>query len=162
MSDYRRIIAVVDLSARGLSAARHAWNQSLSNGAQFALGHVVDWDHGNGYSTITPSQIEDRLGIVVKRKLMEMADLIGAAGTQAKVSFKTPQLGLAEIIAGWQPDLLVLDRRLDFGLSAQKNAASLGWLCDVQIVDHPAGDFLPARFFQSLAHSFINRNAATP
>jgi hypothetical protein len=152
MNAPRRILAVVDLSARGIATAREAWKLAFSKGAQFAIGHVVDWDTGaGGFSMLTPPEIEDRLSHVVQRRLQEISDLIGAAKTQTRISFKLPRLGLSELLEGWQPDLLFVDAKLDFGLAEATTAAELGWPCAVRVVDHPADGFLPAKFFQSLA-----------
>lgn len=162
MTSYRRILSVADLSAHGLATARQAWALALKHGAQLCLGHVVDWDHGNGdFSMLTPPEIESRLEIVVKRKLMEMSALIGAVNAQSCVSFKPGQQGLAEILQGWQPDLLILETRNSFGLAGSTSAAHLGWDCEIQTIDIPVPSFHLAGLFQVLAQPLMNRKAAT-
>ena len=134
----------------------------MKGGARFGIGHVVDWDHGNGFSTLAPSQIEDRLERVVKRKLAEMTDMIGAVQSTHLVSFKTPRLGLSELLRGWQPDLIILDCRQAFGLGQDMSPKALGWTCEIQIVDLPGSGFQPGLLFQTLAQSLQNRLTAMP
>ncbi|MBI5121437.1 MAG: universal stress protein [Rhodospirillales bacterium] len=160
MKTYRRILSVADLSTHGLATARQAGALALKHGAQLGLGHVVDWDHGsNEFSVLTPQEIEMRLEIVVKRKLFEMASLIGAAKAHACVSFLPGRQGLAEILQGWQPDLLVLDARNSFGLVDSACTVSLGWPCDVMSLDIPVPSFHLSGLFQVLAQPLLNHKS---
>lgn len=160
MKTYRRILSVADLSTHGLATARQAGALALKHGAQLGLGHVVDWDHGsNEFSVLTPQDIEMRLEIVVKRKLVEMAALIGAANAQTCISFRPGQHGLAEMLQGWQPDLLILDARNSFGLVDSPCSASLGWHCDILSIDIPVPSFHLAGLFQVLAEPLLNQKS---
>jgi hypothetical protein len=111
-SGYSRVMAVVDLGPRGAEVARRAWSLARQHGARLCLGHVADWgaDLGaDGFSPLTPPEVEARLEVVVSRKLAALAAEIGAADVATVVAFPGVDRGLAELLRGWQPDLVVAE-----------------------------------------------------
>ncbi len=140
MRTHRRILAMVDIDSRGRETARHAWAMAQAREARFALGHVVDWGLDLGaddYSPQTPRQIEERLGIVVRRMLSAIATQIGARDASLLVTFPGIDRGVAELARGWQPDLVVAAAGNDHGLSGRPRLAVRGWTCDAVVIDLP-------------------------
>lgn len=134
----RRILAVVALDAGGAAVARRAWAEACRHGARFALAHVADWGAGldDGYSPLTPAEVESRLAVVVSRKLDAMAAEIGAAGrTATLVGFARPNAGLDEIARGWQPDLIVASTKDELVVDGHVHLPE--WSCDGLAVEPP-------------------------
>lgn len=146
MKAYRRVLAVVDVNHRGREAARHAWTIAQAQGARFGLGHVADWGRDldcDDYSPLAPSQVEERLEVVVRRMLSRMAAQIGVPDASVAVSFSGAGRGIGELVRGWQPDLVVVAADDAHGLAGQSRLEVPGWSCDAVALDLPAFGLLP-------------------
>ncbi len=162
MQSYRRIMALVDLSACGRETARIAWAQALKYGARYCLGHIIDWDIGTGgFSPLTPPEIEDRLKNIVRRKLLTMAEQAGALAASVAIGFKNRRHDPEELIEGWQPDLLVVNSSNAFGMAQGKRFDSPLWSCDVQVIEAPLFGIQPKAVLQSLIRPFIPGSPVT-
>ncbi|MGE5502877.1 MAG: universal stress protein [Actinomycetota bacterium] len=144
---FSRVMAVVDLGARGREVARQAWNLARQHGARLCLGHVADWGAelgADGFSPLTPPEVEQRLHEVVRRKLAAMAGELGAAdqAVSTVVAFPGIDRGIAELLRGWQPDLVVADSRAGIDIDDGRIEVP-GWSCTavtVQVMrSWPAG-----------------------
>lgn len=137
MPSYRRVLAVVDLGRSSREVARKAHEVAVENGARFAIGHVADWGLDLGaddFCPFTPQQIEERLETVVNRQLHSLASQVGAADAATLVSVAMPTRGIGELARRWQPDLVVVDAKSQFGGLEDNSLSVPGWTCDAQVV----------------------------
>ncbi|MFN3076490.1 MAG: universal stress protein [Alphaproteobacteria bacterium] len=145
MKHYRRVLFLVDVTPRRQELARRVLVLAREHGARFGLGHVIDWGSGldcDDYSPLTPRQLEDQLEGIVRRKLCSVAERIGAPEASVAVSFAGCGRGIADLVRGYQPDLVVVATADNSGLAGQTSLEVPGWNCDVLAMDLPGSDRL--------------------
>lgn len=140
---YHRILAVVALDGSDAELVGHAAALAKSLDAEFALGHVADWEAGLGYDGIlTPVEVEKKLADVVRGKLKGLAATTGIAGVETLIAFPGWDRGVADLARTWKPDLIVVPSSEDHNLIDGGRLRIPGWECDSTIFRVP----LLARF----------------
>lgn len=135
----RRVLAIVELGRHGREVARQAREIALGGQARLAIGHIADWEPGvEDFCPCTPRQVEARLAVVIERRLRSLATQIGSADATTLVSFS----GLGEMARSWQPDLVVVGRGAEHGLTDRLSVP--GWTCEAVVVGVAAAGLLPA------------------
>lgn len=136
MSEYRRILAVVDFDDAGARAARRAFNLARSMDAELALLHLVEPDPNPDGGYPPPSRVELAHGYesAALRRLAFMSGSIGADGGTLLARYGAPAQNFAAVVGDWHPDLVVaasdpgfLDGRHDLLLIGRQNGRR-GWL----------------------------------
>jgi universal stress protein A len=150
MHAYHRILAAVDLSSRGEQVARRALHVSRLCGARLLVAHVVD--HHTGFESdhvpfLTPQEIRAELAKVAGRRLEEMMERIGATEAQTRVETGPSGKAVAELAAGWQPDLVIVGSHAPHDL---QGARRLNHPFDVLVVQMESRN-LAGRLLHSLA-----------
>lgn len=162
MRSHRRVLAIVDMGRSGREVARHAWDIAARQGARFAIGHVADWGTDLGcddFSLLTPHEVEQRLEVVIERRLRAVANQIGAPEAATLVSFPAASRGIGELAGRWQPDLVVVGSGADHGLAGLDTLNTPEWSCAALVIDVPASGFLP-RAARRIADTLAPRRPA--
>ncbi len=140
---YHRILAVVALDGSDSDLVRNAAQLAKSIDAEFALGHVADWEAGLGYDgRLTPAEIEKKLVEVVRDKLKTLAAQAGMPDAETLIAFPGWDRGVADLARTWHPDLIVVPSSQDHDLVDGGRLRIPSWECDTAIVRVP----LLARF----------------
>jgi universal stress protein A len=123
MSEYRRILVVVDLTEDSLIIGRRAQALAAIFGAEIELLHVVEFVPVEPMGeTLMPSvQIEDELIDRARQRLATLASDLGIAATGAHVEAGNVKSEIVRIAREHSVDLIVLGSRERHGLSILVN-----------------------------------------
>jgi nucleotide-binding universal stress UspA family protein len=127
MHDYRRILALIDLSKEGAAVARRALHLARLGGAELVFLHLVEHDPvlDGGYPP--PGRDVERSAYeqAALRRLKFLADGLDAKEAVLQARFGQAAQGFADCIADWQPDLVVVAQDPGY-LSGRHDLLTLG------------------------------------
>lgn len=116
MSNYRRILTLVEPGSQAEAVARRGFQLARLHGAAFALAAVADYIPGeeceDSLPVVTPGEMRAAIAKDVGAGLQSLAERIGAAGTEVVVATGPRRTAAADLLGSWQPDLVVLDSRM--------------------------------------------------
>jgi len=123
MTDYRRILLVVDLTEDSLHIGRRAHALATALGAQVDLLHVVEYIpvEPMGETLMPAVQIEDELLDRAKQRLTALAEQIGVPAVSCRVEAGNVKSEIVRIARELHADLIVLGSRERHGLSILVN-----------------------------------------
>jgi Universal stress protein family len=153
MSNYRRILALVEPGKHAEAVARRAYQLARLHGAAFAIAAVADYTPGEECEdcipVITPAAMRSAIEQDVGGKLQVLADRIGAAGAEVISATGSYRNVAADLFGSWKPDLLVLDSRVQRSLDKIETRGPF----DVLAI-HPERPSFGGRLVQAIASAF--------
>jgi universal stress protein A len=123
MTDYRRVLLVVDLSEDSILIGRRAQVLATALGAQIDLLHVVEYVpvEPMGETLMPAVQIEDELLARAKQRLTALGAQLGVAAASCRVEAGNVKSEIIRIAREIKSDLIVLGSRERHGLSILVN-----------------------------------------
>ena len=124
MTDYRRVLLVVDLDAKtAFSSAGGRSAFAAAVGAQIDLLHVVEYVpvEPMGETLMPAVQIEDELLDRAKQRLAALGAQLGVAANACRVEAGNVKAEIVRIARELHTDLIVLGSRERHGLSILKS-----------------------------------------
>ena len=123
MTDYRRILLVVDLTDDSLVIGRRARALATAFGAQIDVLHVVEYIpvEPMGETLMPAVEIEDELLDRAKQRLLALAEQLGVPATSCRVEAGNVKSEIVRIARELHADLIVLGSRERHGLSILVN-----------------------------------------
>ena len=123
MTDYRRVLLVVDLSEDSILIGRRAQALATAVGAQIDLLHVVEYVpvEPMGETLMPAIQIEDELLDRAKQRLTALGTQLGVAASSCRVEAGNVKAEIVRIARELKTDLIVLGSRERHGLSILVN-----------------------------------------
>jgi len=126
MSQFRRILCVIDPDARGEQVLRLAWTHAQRTGAELLTAHVVDYHTGFESSHVpflSPTQVNDELAGAAFRRIQAMLYTIMPGG-KLRVDVGPLRETVIEMAYEFRPDLVIVGAHSPFGLrTTQANTA---------------------------------------
>jgi universal stress protein A len=123
MTEYRRVLLVVDLSEDSLLIGRRAQAVAAAMGAEIDLLHVVEYVpvEPMGETLMPAVQIEDELLDRAKQRLITLGAQIGVPAAACRVEAGNVKSEIVRIARELHADLIVLGSRERHGLSILVN-----------------------------------------
>jgi universal stress protein A len=123
MTEYRRVLLVVDLTEDSLLIGRRARAVATAVGAQIDLLHVVEYVpvEPMGETLMPAVQIEDELLDRARQRLTALGSQLGVAATSCRVEAGNVKAEIVRIARELQSDLIVLGSRERHGISILVN-----------------------------------------
>jgi universal stress protein A len=123
MTEYRRVLLVVDLTEDSLPIGRRAQAVATAMGAEIDLLHVVEYVpvEPMGETLMPAVQIEDELLDRAKQRLVALGTQIGVPATSCRVEAGNVKSEIVRIARELHTDLIVLGSRERHGLSILVN-----------------------------------------
>jgi universal stress protein A len=123
MTEYRRILLVVDLSDQSLLIGRRAQALATTLGAQIDLLHVVEYVpvEPMGETLMPTVQIEDELLDRARQRLAALGTQLGVPAVACRVEAGNVKAEIVRIARELKTDLIVLGSRERHGLSILVN-----------------------------------------
>ena len=123
MTEYRRVLLVVDLSEDSLLIGRRAQAVATALGATIDLLHVVEYVpvEPMGETLMPAVQIEDELLDRAKQRLTALGTQLGVPATSCRVEAGNVKAEIVRIARELKADLIVLGSRERHGLSILVN-----------------------------------------
>jgi universal stress protein A len=123
MTEYRRILLVVDLTEDSLLIGRRAQALATAMGAEIDLLHVVEYVpvEPMGETLMPAVQIEDELLDRAKQRLIALGTQIGVPAASCRVEAGNVKAEIVRIARELHTDLIVLGSRERHGLSILVN-----------------------------------------
>ena len=123
MTEYRRVLLVVDLTEDSLLIGRRAQAMATAFGAVIDLLHVVEYVpvEPMGETLMPAVQIEDELLDRAKQRLMSLGTQIGVPAASCRVEAGNVKAEIVRIARELHTDLIVLGSRERHGLSILVN-----------------------------------------
>jgi universal stress protein A len=123
MTEYRRVLLVVDLTEDSILIGRRAQALATALGAQIDLLHVVEYVPVEPMGeTLMPSvQIEDELLDRAKQRLTALGTQLGVTASSCRVETGNVKAEIVRIARELNSDLIVLGSRERHGLSILVN-----------------------------------------
>ena len=123
MTDYRRILLVVDLTDDSILIGRRAQVLATALGAQIDLLHVVEYVpvEPMGETLMPAVQIEDELLDRAKQRVTALGAQLGVPATSCRVEAGNVKSEIVRIARELHSDLIVLGSRERHGLSILVN-----------------------------------------
>lgn len=123
MTDYRRVLLVVDLSEDSILIGRRAQALAAALGAQIDLLHVVEYVpvEPMGETLMPAVQIEEDLLDRAKQRLTALGAQLGVADSSCRVEAGNVKSEIVRIARELKTDLIVLGSRERHGLSILVN-----------------------------------------
>jgi len=123
MTDYRRVLLVVDLSEDSLLIGRRAQTLATALGAQIDLLHVIEYVpvEPMGETLMPAMQIEDELLDRARQRLITLGAQLGVTADACRVEAGNVKSEIVRIARELKTDLIVLGSRERHGLSILVN-----------------------------------------
>jgi universal stress protein A len=123
MTEYRRVLLVVDLSDDSLLIGRRAQAVATALGAEIELLHVVEYVpvEPMGETLMPAVQIEDELLDRAKQRLTALGTQLGVPAASCRVETGNVKAEIVRIARERHTDLIVLGSRERHGLSILVN-----------------------------------------
>lgn len=123
MTEYRRVLLVVDLSDDSLLIGRRAQAVAAAVGAEIDLLHVVEYVpvEPMGETLMPAVQIEDELLDRAKQRLTALGTQLGVPAASCRVEAGNVKAEIVRIARERHTDLIVLGSRERHGLSILVN-----------------------------------------
>jgi len=123
MTEYRRVLLVVDLSEDSILIGRRAQALATAMGAQIDLLHVVEYlpVEPMGETLMPAVQIEDELLDRAQQRLTALGAQLGVAATSCRVEAGNVKAEIVRIARELHSDLIVLGSRERHGVSILVN-----------------------------------------
>jgi universal stress protein A len=123
MTEYRRVLLVVDLTEDSLPIGRRAQAVATAMGAEVDLLHVVEYVpvEPMGETLMPAVQIEDELLDRAKQRLVALGSQIGVPAASCRVEAGNVKSEIVRIARELHTDLIVLGSRERHGLSILVN-----------------------------------------
>jgi len=123
MTEYRRVLLVVDLTEDSLPIGRRAQAVATAMGAEIDLLHVVEYVpvEPMGETLMPAVQIEDELLDRAKQRLVALGAQIGVPAASCRVEAGNVKSEIVRIARELHTDLIVLGSRERHGLSILVN-----------------------------------------
>ena len=123
MTEYRRVLLVVDLSDDSLLIGRRAQAVATALGAEIDLLHVVEYVpvEPMGETLMPAVQIEDELLDRAKQRLTALGSQLGVPAASCRVEAGNVKAEIVRIAREAHTDLIVLGSRERHGLSILVN-----------------------------------------
>jgi universal stress protein A len=123
MTEYRRVLLVVDLTEDSLPIGRRAQAVATAMGAEIDLLHVVEYVpvEPMGETLMPAVQIEDELLDRAKQRLVALGTQIGVPAASCRVEAGNVKSEIVRIARELHTDLIVLGSRERHGLSILVN-----------------------------------------
>jgi universal stress protein A len=123
MTEYRRVLLVVDLSEDSLLIGRRAQAVATALGAEIDLLHVVEYVpvEPMGETLMPAVQIEDELLDRAKQRLTALGTQLGVPAASCRVEAGNVKAEIVRIAREAHSDLIVLGSRERHGLSILVN-----------------------------------------
>jgi universal stress protein A len=123
MTEYRRVLLVVDLTEDSLLIGRRAQAVATAMGAEIDLLHVVEYVpvEPMGETLMPAVQIEDELLDRAKQRLVALGTQIGVPAASCRVETGNVKAEIVRIARELHTDLIVLGSRERHGLSILVN-----------------------------------------
>src|SRR5215468_2054843 len=123
MTEYRRVLLVVDLTEDSLLIGRRAQALATAMGAQIDLLHVVEYVpvEPMGETLMPAVQIEDELLERATQRLAALGGQLGIPATSCRVEAGNVKSEIVRIARELHTDLIVLGSRERHGLSILVN-----------------------------------------
>src|SRR3569833_4189806 len=123
MTEYRRVLLVVDLTEDSLIIGRRAQALATALGSQIDLLHVVEYVpvEPMGETLMPAVQIEDELLDRAKQRLVALGAQLGVPATACRVEAGNVKAEIVRIARELHADLIVLGGRERHGLSILVN-----------------------------------------
>lgn len=123
MSEYHRILLVVDLTEDSLPIGKRAQALARALGAEIDLLHVVEYVpvEPMGETLMPPVQIEDELLERARQRLATLAEQLDVPTTACRVEAGNVKSEIVRIARERQSDLIVLGSKERHGLSILVN-----------------------------------------
>lgn len=123
MTEYRRVLLVVDLSEDSLLIGRRAQAVATALGAEIDLLHVVEYVpvEPMGETLMPAVQIEDELLDRAKQRLTALGAQLGVPAASCRVEAGNVKAEIVRIAREAHTDLIVLGSRERHGLSILVN-----------------------------------------
>jgi universal stress protein A len=123
MTEYRRVLLVVDLTEDSILIGRRAQALATATGAQIDLLHVVEYVpvEPMGETLMPAVQIEDELLDRAKQRLVALGAQLGVAETSCRVEAGNVKAEIVRIARELHSDLIVLGSRERHGVSILVN-----------------------------------------
>jgi len=119
MTNYRRILAPIELNRQGEQIVRRAHHMARALDAQLVVVHAVY--HHTGFESdhvpfMTPQQLLRQIVAQMQERLEQLLRRAGAAEVTGRVLAGKAVKILPEFAWEWRPDLIVLADGADYGL----------------------------------------------
>src|ERR1700739_3305822 len=123
MTDYRRVLLVVDLSEHSILIGRRAQALATAVGAEIDVLHVVEYVpvEPMGETLMPAVQIEDELLERAKQRLAALASQLGISPAVCRVEAGNVKSEIVRVARERHADLIVLGSRERHGLSILLN-----------------------------------------
>ena len=123
MTEYRRVLLVVDLTEDSILIGRRAQALATAMGAQIDLLHVVEYVpvEPMGETLMPAVQIEDELLDRAKQRLIALGAQLGVAATSCRVEAGNVKAEIVRMARELHSDLIVLGSRERHGVSILVN-----------------------------------------
>lgn len=123
MSEYRRVLLVVDLTEHSILIGRRAQALATALGAQIDLLHVIEYVpvEPMGETLMPAVQIEDELVDRARERLTALGAQLGVAAGSCRVEAGNVKSEVVRIARELNTDLIVLGSRERHGLSILVN-----------------------------------------
>lgn len=123
MTEYRRILLVVDLTEDSLPIGRRATALATALGAEIDVLHVVEYVpvEPMGETLMPAVQIEDELLDRARQRLATLGTQLGIPASSCRVEVGNVKAEIVRIARERQTDLIVLGSRERHGLSILVN-----------------------------------------
>jgi universal stress protein A len=123
MTEYRRVLLVVDLTEDSILIGRRAQALATAMGAQIDLLHVVEYVpvEPMGETLMPAVQIEDELLDRAKQRLTVLGAQLGVAATSCRIEAGNVKAEIVRIARELHSDLIVLGSRERHGVSILVN-----------------------------------------
>jgi len=123
MTEYRRVLLVVDLTEDSVLIGRRAQALATATGAQIDLLHVVEYVpvEPMGETLMPAVQIEDELLDRAKQRLIALGAQLGVPATSCRVEAGNVKAEIVRIARELHSDLIVLGSRERHGISILVN-----------------------------------------
>jgi universal stress protein A len=123
MTEYRRVLLVVDLTEDSILIGRRAQTLATATGAQIDLLHVVEYVpvEPMGETLMPAVQIEDELLDRAKQRLIALGAQLGVPATSCRVEAGNVKAEIVRIARELHSDLIVLGSRERHGISILVN-----------------------------------------
>lgn len=153
MSNYRRILTLVEPGNRAEAVARRGFQLARLHGAAFALAAVADYTPGeeceDSIPDMTPAQMRSAIARDVGARLQALVERVGATGAEVIAVTGSRLAASADLVDSWKPDLVVLDSRMQRRLAGLEGRGPFDMLAV-----HPERQSFGGRLVRALASAF--------
>lgn len=134
---YRRVLAIVELTTHDEFIVRRALQVARLCEAVLGVVHVVDYTPGleaDQFPILTREQVQASLMEAAHKKISSLLERINVQDAEQHVVTGTPRHAIADFIADWGADLVVMGSHAPYGLRKEHSGDARECACDMLTV----------------------------